>query len=247
MLLFDAYFDRRNKGLTGAIQVAFALLLTSQILQIRPSLRVLLAGGSCSVLLVSGLRSSLQPGAFRRFRQWLECQPADLGRMSPEEIRAAAFRMHKRARAVRAVLCAGVWLPALNVSAMWHSPSLLYRLGCGVYLAGWLYLVYMLQKGFSRGHLERDPSLAVCLEFCRSHLEGQRDLLRCVWPRLLGPLLAGAFMVLAADPTIQVLWQRIPRLVLAILLYWAVSCLARRRVRAFQRQIDALGQAQKQP
>ncbi len=259
LLLFDAYFDRGAKGLPSPFQIAviviapmpalgagllFQLLLASVIPSLHLPFRVLLAGAGTGALLVSGLRSVLQA----RLRPSTECEPGDPSHMSPEEIRSAALRMYKVTRIVRVALCASIWVPALVwVPAMWHSPSLLYRVGCGMSLAGWVYAVYMMQRGLSRGHLEADPSLAMCLEFCRSNLEGRRDILRYVWPRLIVPLLAGTLIVLAADPEIVVFWKRIPGLVVVSFFYCAVGWFMQRKVPAFQRQIDAYSQAQRQP
>jgi len=254
LLLLDAYFDRGNKGLAAAVTalaitptlalgagLLFQLLLGDLIPRFHLPFNVLLAGGASSALLVSGLRSVLQA----RFRQPMECQSVDPRLMSPEEIRAAALRMYKVTRAVRVALCASIWVPALVwVPAMGRSPNLFYRLGCGISLAAWVYSVKMLQKGLSRGHLKANPSLAMCLEFCRTNLEGRRDILRYAWRRFLGPLLAGTLIVLAADPEIDVVWMRIPGLLVASFFYCAVGWFVRRRVPAFQRQIDAYEQAQ---
>jgi hypothetical protein len=251
LLLLDAYFDRGYKGLTVAVRgVAFAVgislspqfLMASLIPRLRLPLSVLLAGGASSVLLVSGLRRFLQAGALHRFQQSLECR-FDPHRMSAEEIRTAAFRIRTRARVVRVVLClAGGSAALVWVWAMRHSPNLAYSLGCGISLAGTAYGVYVLQKGFSRGRLEADASLAMCLEFYRRNLEGRLDLLRHVWPRLIALPLAGTLIVLAADPAIPAFWLRVPGVVLAILFYGSLGWLVGRRAPAFQRQIDALDQ-----
>jgi hypothetical protein len=254
LLLFDAYFDRGNREPMGPVQsaagaafamvagLAFQFLLAGLIPRLRVPLSVLLAGGASSALLVSGLRSFRQAGALRRLRQSLECQ-FDPHRMSAEEIRTAAFRIRTRARVVRMVLCLGGWPPALVwVWAMRHSPNLAYSLGCGISLAGTTYGIYILQKGFSRGRLEADPSLAMCLEFYRRNLEGRLDLLRHVWPRLIALPLAGTLIVFAADPAIPGFWLKVPGLVLAILFYGSLGWLVQSRAPAFQRQFDALDQ-----
>jgi hypothetical protein len=243
LLVFDAYFESRALGapLAVAAGVSFQFLLAGLIPSLSLPAVVVLVGGASTALLVSGLRSVLQASPLRPLRQATERQRVDPYRMSPEEIRAAALRLHKRARAVRIALRVGIQLPvAVWVFARWHSPSPLYSLGCFVSLAGSAFSVYVIQNAFSCGHLEPNPSLEMCREFYRGSLERRLNLLRCAWPRVLGPLLVGPLIVFAADPSIQILWMRISSLVLVTLFYGAVGWFARRRAPVFQRQIDAL-------
>ncbi|HEV3333674.1 MAG TPA: hypothetical protein VG096_21970 [Bryobacteraceae bacterium] len=251
LLVFDAYFERvgplGNAAAAVGAGLSFQILVAGLIARLHLSMGVLVAGGVSSVLLVSGLRIVLTPGGLRRLQQSIEGPSVDPQRMSAEEIRTAALRMYRRARAARLLLWVGIWPPMTAwVSAMWRSPTLLVTLGCALSFAGWVYGLYKMQKAFTRGRLDRDPSLAMCLAFCRANLEGRLELLSCVWPRILGPLLAGPLTVLSAVPSINVFWRRIPLLVLVTLFFLAAAWFARRSVPRFQRQIDALDEAQKQ-
>jgi len=255
LLLLGAYDERGHRGLTGSLvavalamgaAMSFQMLLAGLVPRLRLPLNVLLAGGATSALLVAGLRVVLQPGRLRRFQQSLDCA-VDPIRMSADQIRAAAIRMHQRARVVRIALCAGMVPPAVvEASAMWHSPSLIYRLGCGLSLAGMSYAAFLMERAFARGHLEANPSVAMCLEFCRCNLEGRREVLRRAWPRILGPLLAGTLIVLATDPAIEAAWTRIAALILVIVFYLSVGWIARSRIPGFDRQIEAFDQVKRE-
>jgi hypothetical protein len=109
-------------------------------------------------------------------------------RMSINEIRQKAGRFQKTIlrRNGREYVAALVVVLFLGFN-LWRTTDLLIQTGFGLEIAGILYVVWQLHRKGSSRSVPAEMGLASCLEFHRSELERQRDLLRSVWRWYLGP------------------------------------------------------------
>ncbi len=179
---------------------------------------------------------------------WL-CQPVEGIKMSVEEVRARAGKFEKkiRWRNVREYAAGAIAMVLLGFSFA-GTPDVLDRTAFALLIVGMAYVLYQLhRKGQARsmpGEMGTEPSL----QFYRSQLERQRDLVGNVWVWYLGPFVPG--LVLSAIASVAHNAQ--PRH-LAVLAFWYglivvffvfVWRLNVRAARCLQRMIDALGTAE---
>jgi len=120
-------------------------------------------------------------------------------RMSIDEIRRKAGKFQKKIlwRNGREYVAALVVVIFFGFQS-WRTPDAMTRVGFGLAIAGLLYVVWQLHhKGSSRS-LPSEMGRASYLEFHRTELERQRDLLRSVWRWYLGPLVPGLAVLMVA-------------------------------------------------
>jgi uncharacterized membrane protein YfcA len=176
---------------------------------------------------------------------WL-CQPVEGMKMSIEEIRSRAGKFEKkiRWRNVReygAGAIAGVFLGFSIASTR----NVLDRAAFALLIVGMVYALYQLhRKGQVRsmpGEMGTEPSL----QFYRTQLERQRDLVSNVWAWYLWPFVPGLVLsVLASVPH-----NSHPRHIAALAFWYGLVAvffvfvwrLNVRAARCLQRMIDALG------
>lgn len=107
-------------------------------------------------------------------------------------------------------------------------------------IAGSLYVCYQLQKRGSARKLPAEPGLKTCLEFHRTELVQQRNLLRDVWRWYLLPFVPG-FSLFFASQVMQAPWTRWGIfLVWFVILFAGIGMLNRWAARRLQREIEAL-------
>jgi hypothetical protein len=126
------------------------------------------------------------------------------------------------------------------------------RAGCGLVIAGTLFIGLALHKRGQSKALPTDLAIRSCTEFLSKELQRQRDLLRGVWSWYLLPLVPGLF-VFQAGLLEQALKQPnassrvgaivIPfaiALVLSAIVFVGIGSLNQSAARKLQREIDAL-------
>jgi uncharacterized membrane protein YfcA len=179
-----------------------------------------------------------------RIQKLWQCQPVEGIKMSADEVRRRAARFEKKIswRNLREYAAGGiamVWFGFLLVRA--HDP--LARIAFGLLIAGLVFVLYRLHRN-GRARNLAEVGDAACLQFYRSELERQRDLISNVWPWYLGPLVPGLVML-----TIASAWSNPHLLNLAgltvgdlfaagvLFFIWKLNS---RAARSLQKQIDEL-------
>ena len=160
---------------------------------------------------------------------------------SLEEIRSKArrFQSQIRRRNLREYLAAVVVI-VVFVCSFFIMDDVLLQLAAALTIAGVLYVCYQLHKRGSAGRLPADPALKTCLEFHRTELVQQRDLLRDVWRWYLLPFVPG-FSLFSASQAMQAHWTRWGiGLVWFVILFVGIGMLNRWEARRLQREIEAL-------
>jgi hypothetical protein len=127
---------------------------------------------------------------------------------SAEEIRRASGRFAHRIsrRNLREYAAGALVIPAF-IYFLIHFDVFLLRLGSALIIAGVLIVLAQLHKRASAKTLPQEIDAASCIEFHRSELARQRDLLLSVWKWYLLPLapgfavfVAGQYQAVVAQP-----------------------------------------------
>jgi di/tricarboxylate transporter len=92
---------------------------------------------------------------------------------------------------------AGVIVTAASGYYVLVSHSAVIRTGCGLIVAGALFVLFMLHKWGAARNLPSEIELRACVDFHRKELQRQRDLLRRVWSWYLSPFVPGLIVLLA--------------------------------------------------
>jgi hypothetical protein len=171
--------------------------------------------------------------------------------MSVEQIQASAgsFQRSIQWRNAREYVAA----IAVVVFFGWElsrTPDLLARVGFGLVIAGTFYMVWALLSRGSGRALPEDAGRASFIQFQRTELVRQRDLLRSVWRWYLGPLIPGLTVLMATffNHAIRS-GHAIPVVVIALVavleaaVFAGIAKLNGRAARKLQRQIDELDEA----
>ncbi|MDA1315640.1 MAG: hypothetical protein O2968_20120 [Acidobacteria bacterium] len=122
---------------------------------------------------------------------WQE-QPTEPLAMPVNEIREKAAKFEKKVnrRNRREYFAAAYVVTAAAVYVVMGSNPVV-KIACGLMIAGALFVVYHLHSRASARTLPFHVSFEKCLDFYRSELVRQRDLLRSVWWWYIGPLVPG--------------------------------------------------------
>ena len=165
---------------------------------------------------------------------------------SLEEIRSQArrFQSQIRWRNLREYLAAVVG-GVLFVYLFWFRDDTLVRIGVALTVAGALYVCYQLHKRGSVRKLPAELALKTCLEFHRTELVRQRDLLRDVWRWYLLPVVPGFSLIVLADAVSfsSSLWAFALLFLVVVVwavVFWSIAALNMREARRLQQEIDAL-------
>jgi len=171
--------------------------------------------------------------------------------MSVEQIQASAGSFQRRIqwRNAREYVAA----IAVVVFFGWEfsrTPDLLARIGFGLMIAGMFYMVWALLSRGSGRALPEDAGRSSFIEFRRSELVRQRDLLSSVWRWYLGPLIPGMAVLLAMSfnhairggHTFPVVFVALFAVFIAAV-FAGIARLNGRAARKLQRQIDELDEA----
>lgn len=177
-------------------------------------------------------------------------QSVEVVQMSLDEIRKKAQKFTTRILwrnvgeylgAVLAIACFGYYF--------WRFEGILLRTGSALVIAGTLYVVYQLRKRGSAKTVPSDMALTTCLEFHRSQLRKQRDLLQGVWSWYLLPLVPGmvVFLVGSAVEHPPANWTPLSVTVAScVVLLLLIGKLNQWAARRLQHQIDALDGLEKE-
>jgi len=117
--------------------------------------------------------------------------------MSLDQIRAHARTLERRIawRNGREYVAA-VFVAAMFGQAIWHIPSTTIRVASGLIIAGTAFIVYHLYTRGSVRPLPQEIGTTSAIDFLRSELVRQRDLLLSVWRWYLLPLVPGMVLFL---------------------------------------------------
>ena len=172
-------------------------------------------------------------------------QPVEGIKMSVDEIQSRARKFERRIsrRNLREYAAGGTAIVAFGYF-MARAHGALAHIAFGLLIAGPLFVMYQLhRKGGSRAASATEAG-AQCVQFFRSELERQRDLISNVWSWYLGPLIPGLVMLTVASAWANPHPASLAGLVIGDLVTAAVfifiAKLNSRAARALQRQIDEL-------
>jgi hypothetical protein len=204
---------------------------------------------------------SLQPpkdsDVDNELRELWQGQPLEGEKMSLEEIRVkiSTFENKIRRRNMLEFIAAGIVLLSFGKQLFQPTPeNFMTRIGAALTIAGTIYVVYMLH---TRGSVRVIPDImarASFVDFYRSCLENQRDLLQNVWRWYLLPFVPGFIamfvsfairdgLILNPTPSPQPLFGVLNLVLLGsalILFFFFVSALNRHAATKIQAEIDAL-------
>ena len=165
--------------------------------------------------------------------------------MSAQEVRVLSEKFERTisqrnrreyAASAFVVVWFGVWA--------WVAKSAVVALGCWLVVLGALYVVYHLHRHGAARPVGQQEVMS-CVEFHRSELARQRDLLRSIWWWYLGPFVPGMLLILVG------FWlERPDRGLVGFGLFVAatfvgIGLLNQRVARKLQRRIDDLDAVRK--
>jgi hypothetical protein len=172
-------------------------------------------------------------------------QPVEGTRMSIDEIRRRATKFEKKImwRNLREYVSGGI----ASILFVWffvHDHNTLFRVACGLMIAGLAFMSYQLHRRASARGMPSDLGAVNALQFHRAELERQLDFLRHIWRWYLWPMIPGlsvfALMALMAA-------HRHPLLALFMNLFFAFCLILVWRLNAYaarclQKRIDELSE-----
>lgn len=177
-------------------------------------------------------------------------QPVESPQISLTDLHPKARKFEKRVRWRNRREYAGVAIVIASFGYyIGEFPTPVVRIGCGLVIAGALFVVYALHKRGSARPVPAEMAYRTCLDFHRSELQRQRDLLRTVWSWYLLPFVPGLAVFLTGLAVEQMGGRWRPVIVFALVcavLFTALERLNRWAARNIQRQIDALSTLEKE-
>jgi len=119
-------------------------------------------------------------------------QPTARVNISLEQLRRKAGKLQSRVlwRNLREYAAGALVIGTFGYMA-WTIPPLLPRLGCALLIAGTFYILATLHKRGASAVVPAEMAFQTCIDFHRSELERQRDLLHSAWSWYLLPLVPG--------------------------------------------------------
>jgi hypothetical protein len=181
-------------------------------------------------------------------QQIWQSQPVEGTKMSVEAIRLRAGKFERRIvrRNLRESII-GLGVIGLFGWYLAKSDQMVYRVTWGLFIAGMVWIIINLNR---KGSPKNMPAVgsSSSLDFFRSELERQRDLLQDVWPWHIGPLVPGYLALNVAyviGPHHFAVWVGLTLLnvvfVASFLGVWKVN---QRAARCLQRSLDELNSAE---
>jgi len=186
-------------------------------------------------------------------------QGMEMTEISLEGIRQKARKFETRIfwRNLREYVAGAIVVASFGYVILVSHPALI-RAGCGLVIAGALYMMYMLRMKGSARTAPAELAFRTCVDFHRQELQRQRDLLRGVWSWYLLPFVPGMAIFLIglfkntmeqpnapAHAGIIVAAFAISGLVCAAV-FVGVGMLNQWGARQLQREIDALEELEKE-
>ena len=174
-----------------------------------------------------------------------QSQPVEGTKMSVEAIRLRATRFERRIsrRNVRETIASLLVIVFFGYFFA-TTPAVLLRITWGLFIAGMVWIVIALRVKGSPKSMPAAMGNSSCLEFFRSELERQRDLLKNVFPWYLAPLIPGYLALNVAygytfhRPRV---WAGLALLdLIFIAVFVGVWWMNQRAARCLQRSIDEL-------
>ena len=166
--------------------------------------------------------------------------------MTLDDIRQRSRRFETKVgrRNLREYAAALVGILFFSIAA-WRESNNVVRIGEGLSVVGALFIVYLLHKWGSAQRMPPEVGLMDCLDFHRSELTRQRDLLRSVWRWYLLPPVPGAAFILIgrAIERPDRWWVAFVLAVVFALTLIAIGKLNDRAALRVQRRIDGLDEA----
>lgn len=186
-------------------------------------------------------------------------QPVDMTEISLGEIHQKARKFEKRIfwRNLREYVAGAIVIATFGY-VMLVSPPALIRTGCGLVIAGALFMMYTLHAKGSVRNAPAELAFRTCVDFHRQELRRQRDLLRSVWSWYLLPFVPGMAVFLIGLFRNTMEQPNAPAhagIIVAAFVFTAVVCAAvfvgvgmlnQWGARQLQREIDALDRLGKQ-
>jgi len=183
-------------------------------------------------------------------KQAWQSQPTEGVRMSIAEVHAKASTFQSKIfwRNLREYAVAAIVVLFFGYRFAYTADPFI-RAGMALIVAGTCYLVWQLHVRGSSRELPQEAGLSNSIDFQRTQLIRQRDMLANIWSWYLGPLLPGMVVLMAAVGHATV--GRVPHAWLftaiyigvIVVVFGAIDQLNRRAARRLQRQIDELDQA----
>ncbi|MDA0204504.1 MAG: hypothetical protein O3A53_07275 [Acidobacteria bacterium] len=177
-----------------------------------------------------------------------QSQPEEEMNMTLATIRSKALKFQRKIsnRNLREYVAAVIVTAAYGAYIV-YLPNLLQKIGSALVIAGVFVVVYWLHRHGSSKDVPVDSSARDCLDFHRQELTRQRDLLRQVGSRYIGPLVPGGVIFFAGtwmeavDDGRGAIVMTITALLGATVL-GGVNWLNVRAANKLQRDIDSLGE-----
>lgn len=178
-------------------------------------------------------------------QQIWQSQPVEGTTMSAEAIRLRAAKFEQRIasknlrRFIACLLTGGGFIYFLVTM-----PELPFRITWGLFFLGMIWIAFQLRRKGAPRAMPEGLGASTGVDFFRSELERQRDLMKNVWPFHFGPLIPGylafnvAYLLKFRRPTgIAELALLDAFFVVVFFVAWRVNM---RCARSFQRSIDSL-------
>jgi hypothetical protein len=180
-------------------------------------------------------------------QQIWQSQPVEGRKMSAEAIRLRAGKFERKIsrrnlRESIAALLVIVWFSYFFV----RTPEIPLRITWGLFIAGMIWVLVQLRRKGKPQTMPADMGSSNCLEFFRSELERQRDLVKDVWTWYLAPLVPGYLALNVSfafpHPIGWVRWVLLDAFFAAVFVgSWQLNL---RASRCLQRSIDELNAAE---
>jgi hypothetical protein len=192
-----------------------------------------------------------------QLRELWQAQQLEGKKMSLEEIRdnVRTFEKKIRGRNMLEYIAAGIVLLSFGIQMFQPTPpNFMTRIGAGLTVLATIYVVYTLRTRGSVKNIPDTMGRASFIEFYRSSLESQRDLLHNVWRWYLLPFAPGMVamlvsfairdgLILNPTPFPEQLRNGLFLLLFSgvlVLFFFLVAAVNRRAARKLQSEIDAL-------
>ena len=165
-------------------------------------------------------------------------------KISVEELRTKAARFRRgivRRNLTEQLACGAVaiWFG----TEFWKTAVVIPRISFALIAAAALYVAWHIQTRGRAGAVPVDMARSNLIEFQRTELEKQRDLLKGVWRWYLGPFVAGlgllAIWGMVVAPTGR-RWSAVAFAVTSVLIFWGIGRLNRTAARKLEEQLEEL-------
>ena len=160
--------------------------------------------------------------------------------MSAQEVRGLAEKFERTiSRRNRREYTAAAFVIVWFSVWAWFAESAVVARGCSLVVLGTLYLVYHLHRHGAARRPVGEQGITSCLEFHRSELVRQRDLLRSVWWWYLLPFVPGLLLILIGSSLKGS--ERWAGGIFIAVTFVGIGLLNQRVARKLQRRLDDLG------